>query len=182
MGIFSKLVQNKKDEKKKDVSDSNIDIPTPSQVGERFVNEVESNVKDDEQIDKKYLVSYAGKKHRVIAKNEAEAVEKVKNYYKKVDNAEEAFNITIEDIFNAISDEVTRIVTVAHPETVNNNYDRWIAVLTEELGEIVHEVNDEYEGKKANKNLYVECIQLCAATTLLAKKFAEEHPEMFEDK
>lgn len=178
MGIFSKLVgQNKRG-----VNDADVNIPTPSQVGERFVNEVESNVKDDEQVDKKYLVSYAGKKHRVIAKNEAEAVEKVKNYYKKVDNAEEAFNITIEDIFNAISDEVTRIVTVAHPETVNNNYDRWIAVLTEELGEIVHEVNDEYEGKKANKNLYVECIQLCAATTLLAKKFAEEHPEMFEEK
>lgn len=181
MGIFSKLVgQNKRDVR--GVNDADANIPTPSQVGERFVNEVESNVKDDEQVDKKYLVSYAGKKHRVIAKNETEAVEKVKNYYKKVDNAEEAFNITIEDIFNAISDEVTRIVTVAHPETVNNNYDRWVAVLTEELGEIVHEVNDEYEGKKANKNLYVECIQLCAATTLLAKKFAEEHPEMFEDK
>ena len=58
MGIFSKLVQNKKDVKKKDVSDSNIDIPTPSQVGERFVNEVESSVKDDEQTDKKYLVSF----------------------------------------------------------------------------------------------------------------------------
>lgn len=126
--------------------------------------------------EKIYRVEFGGKKYKVHAEDETTAIQKVKEYNCLKDTD---FNISIEDIFNAISHEIERIVKVAHPETVTNSYDRWVAVLTEELGEIVHEINDAYEGKPANKNTFVECVQLASATILLAKKFANEHKEMF---
>lgn len=138
---------------------------------------VESVSKMPSEEDKIFKVEFGGKKYKVHAKGKEEAISKVKDY----NNLREVeYNITIEDIFNAISHEIERIVKVAHPETVTNSYDRWVAVLTEELGEIVHEINDAYEGKPENKNTFVECIQLASATILLAKKFANEHPKMFE--
>lgn len=129
-----------------------------------------------------FKVKFSGKKYKVPAESEEEAVAKIKELLgidNKVEIQEESPKITISDIFNAISEEIKRIVTVAHPEVVTNNYDRWAAVITEELGEIVHEINDQHEGKAPTKNLYVECVQLASATILLAKKYAREHPEMF---
>lgn len=140
----------------------------------------------------KYRVKHNGKKYKVIAKTEEEAKEKIAKFFedklaepeKELREENNQIIIKVKDIFNAVAAEITRIVTVAHPETVDNTYDRWVAVLGEEFGEIVHEINDEHEGKEPTKNTYVECVQLAAATILLAKKFANEHPEMFslEDK
>lgn len=143
----------------------------------------------EEQKFHKYRVKFNGKKYRVVAKSEIEAYEKIQKFFenkiiepaKELKEEDKQIIIKVKDIFNAIAGEITRIVTVAHPETVDNTYDRWVAVLTEELGEIVHEINDAYEGKQPTKNTYVECVQLAAATILLAKKFANEHPEMFSE-
>lgn len=138
---------------------------------------IENLVQMPSESDKIFKVEFGGRKYKVHAKAKEEAVKKVKDY-NELNEVE--FTVRIEDIINEICKEINRIVTVAHPEVVTNSYDRWVAVLTEELGEIVHEINDAYEGKKANKNTFVECIQLASATILLANKFANEHPKMFE--
>lgn len=188
MGLFSKI-NNVNPTKKVDDG-----LPTPAEVGEKFKEEVSSAVNDDNSsevnsevvekpsaVEKIYKIKFAGKKYKVTATSAEEATEKVKSQLGIIENNKEPITITVKDIMNAIAYEINRIVTVAHPETVKNTYDRWVAVLTEELGEIVHEINDAYEGKSAKKNTFVECIQLSAATILLAKKFANEHPEFFRE-
>lgn len=187
MSMLSKFM------KQKDNALDNLEVtensPTPAQVKSEFVNTMskavdstpEDTLESPATNEKMFKVKFSGKKFKVPANTEEEAVEKVKRLLgiEEVEIKQEAPKITIGDIFNAISEEIKRIVTVAHPETVTNNYDRWAAVITEELGEIVHEINDQHEGKRPTKNMYVECVQLAAATVLLAKKYAKEHPEMF---
>lgn len=193
MSIFTR---RKRPTKLEDDSQSITDIlgiPTPEEVGKKFEETVQENaVKDTadhengaETANRTFNVKVKGKTYKVLAIDEKDAVIKVKKLLNipikdEVEELKKPANITISDIFNAIAEEIRRIVTVAHPESIGQSYDRYIAVLTEELGEIVHEINDEYEGKRPSKNTFVECVQLCAATTMLAKKFADEHPEIFD--
>jgi len=148
---------------------------------------VQDEVEEFAETTHSYKIKYNGKKYKVSASSREEAEQKILNFFsvenvdEKIDKNTEENVLRVKDIFNAALAEITRIVTVAHPETVNNTYDRWISVIGEEFGEIVHELNDEYEGKRPTKNTFVECIQLIAATTLLAKKFANEHPSIFEE-
>lgn len=171
---------------------SALGIPTPKEVGEKFMSTIQENTLGDaaegenatEKAMKNFNVKVKGKTYKVLAEDEKDAVLKVKKLLgipvqDEVEEIHKPIKITIADIFNAIATEIHRIVTVAHPESIHQSYDRYMAVLTEELGEIVHELNDQYEGKRPTKNTYVECVQLCAATVMLAKKFAEEHPEIF---
>lgn len=188
MGLFSKI-NNINPAKVVDES-----LPTPAGVDEKSKEEISPAVSDEtvevnpevtekpSEVEKIYKIKFAGKKYKVTATSPEEAKEKVKTQLGITDNNSETPIITVKDIMNAIAYEINRIVTVAHPETVKNTYDRWICVLTEELGEIVHEINDAYEGKPAKKNTFVECVQLSAATILLAKKFANDHPELFKEK
>lgn len=160
-----------------EVVEKPLDLPLESDLDEPKQNTKEIKYR-------KFKIKKDGKKYNVIATSQEDAETKLnqffdKQYVKAVDSDNDNI-ITVSDIFNAILEEIKRIVTKAHPETVNNTYDRWVAVLTEELGEIVHEINDEFEGKTPTKNTFVECVQLCAATVLLAKKFAKDHPEIFE--
>lgn len=188
MGIFSKI-NNINPSKAVNVSPStSVDIlESPSEEVEKELGQqVVENTSDNSDVteepqtpEKIYKIKFAGKKYKVKAANEEEAINKVKDSLGIIENEHKEFTITVKDIINAIAYEINRIVTVAHPETVQNTYDRWVCVLTEELGEIVHEINDAHEGKPAKKNTFVECIQLSAATILLAKKFANEHPELF---
>ena len=177
MGIFDKAAKMAQREQK--VVDEKVQEPAQEEVKEETKITPEKATESPAAAEKKFKVKFAGKKHIVTATSEEEAKEKVKNYY-KVENTPEPIKITVKDIFNAIAEEINRIITVAHPETATNDYDRWVSVITEELGEIVHEVNDQYEGKRPTKNMYVECVQLAAATILLAKKYAQEHTEMFK--
>lgn len=125
-----------------------------------------------------------GKTYDVIANSREEAISKLDAFFDKPvreEKKKEEFVLTVRDCFNAIAEEIDRIVTLAHPESYNQSYDRWVSVIGEEFGEIVHELNDEFEGKEPTKNTFVECVQLCAATILLAKKFAREHAELFTE-
>ena len=185
MGIFTKI--NKINDGIPDVKD----LPKPSQVKSEFENHMaeaaDEEVKKPETAQKVFKVKFQGKKYKVPAESEEEAILKIKKLcgieetVEKVENNAYEIKITVKDIFNAVAEEINRIVTVAHPEVVQNTYDRWIAVLGEEFGEIVHEINDEFEGKKPSKNTFVECVQLASATILLAKKFANEHKDMFRE-
>lgn len=192
MNIFDRIKKASKEvskeqenvvEEVKDVKE----VETAETVVETAEEDKQAETVDVEKFHK-FKVKFNGKKYKVIAKTKEEAEEKISKFYEKElpKPAEELMEqdkqiiIKLTDIFNDVADEIARIVTVAHPENSENTYERWIAVLTEELGEIVHELNDAYEGKNPTKNTYVECVQLASATILLANKFAKEHPGMFE--
>lgn len=187
MGMFTKINNIHKDSLP-DIKD----LPKPQEVKAKFESKISEATdaasevtQKPEAVQKIFKVKFQGKKYKVPATDENEAKEKVMKLHgiepTKVESKPEEFKITVKDILNAVVDEINRIVTVAHPETMQNTYDRWIAVLGEEFGEIVHEINDEFEGKKPSKNTFVECVQLAAASVLLAKKFANEHKEMFKE-
>lgn len=154
-------------------------------LSEQEVEIIPETPKNEEIAYKQFKIKYGHKKYKVIATSKEEAEEKIKRFF-EIKQTDEIIDkdisktvLSVKDIFNASLAEIHRIVTVAHPEAIDNTYDRWVAVITEELGEIVHEVNDEYEGKKPSKNTFVECIQLISATVLFAKQYANDHPEMF---
>ena len=159
--------------------------PVEEEVAEE--DAVEETVSEPEM--KSFKITYEGSKYRVKGFSEDDAFNRLLKFFGKEvkeavegpsESGKEKFTLTVRDIFNAIAEEISRVVTVAHPECYDQSYDRWISVITEELGEIVHEINDEFEGKNPTKNTFVECVQLCAATILLAKKFAREHSDLFE--
>ena len=196
MNIFDKKKKkvvdaSPKEEKILENSEYSEEFPEEEEIAEATEaveeNEGEEVVSEPEK--QTFKITYEGKKYNVSAYNKEDALNRLLKFFGReikeaVEGAsksgKEKFILTVNDIYNAISEEISRIVTVAHPESCDQSYDRWIAVITEELGEIVHEINDEFEGKKPSKNTFVECVQLCAATILLAKKFASEHGELFE--
>lgn len=140
---------------------------------------VEVDTTSTEVQNKEYTVKVNHKKYKVSADSQEDAEMKINNLLGiEPEKIEEKSELTINNILDDILKEIERIIKVAHPKVNENTYDRWIAVLTEELGEIVHEINDEFEGKKPTKNTYIECIQLASATILLANKFAKDHKEI----
>lgn len=73
--------------------------------------------------------------------------------------------MNIETIIKDILAEINRITTEAHPDFNKNTMGKWIEVMGEEFGEICRAIND-----KEGKNLYVESVQLMAATIIMLKK------------
>lgn len=80
----------------------------------------------------------------------------------------------IEEIIKDVLAEINRITTEAHPDFHKNSIGKWIEVMGEEFGEICRAIND-----KEGKNLYVESVQLMAATILMLKK--AEKLKLLED-
>lgn len=67
----------------------------------------------------------------------------------------------LKDIIKDVLKEIERITKEAHKDYNKNDMNKWLAVIGEEFGEMVHAAND-----KDNKNYYTESIQTIAAIIL----------------
>lgn len=83
--------------------------------------------------------------------------------------------MNITNIIKDVLKEINRITTEAHKDFNKNDMGKWIEVIGEEFGEVCRAINDAQ-----GKNLYVESIQMMAATILMLEK--AEKLKLLEDK
>lgn len=118
---------------------------------------------------KSFTIKSNGMKFKVNAESEKEAENKV-NILLGIEKQEKK-EVSINNIIKDVMDEIERIVKTAHPEFKTNTPDKWIVILTEELGELTRAINKEQNGKVTDKDVYTECIQLIAATILMTGEY-----------
>lgn len=67
----------------------------------------------------------------------------------------------IKEVLKDVLKEIERIKTDAHKDYYKNDMNKWLAVIGEEYGEMLHAANDKH-----NKEYYLESVQTIAAILL----------------